>query len=329
MLNNNGTDSQRITKMANILVVDDEPSVRLVIRTTLETRQYGVRTAEDGGQALALVDQDRPDLIVLDWMLPDMDGLAVCRALRANPSSAHIPVIFLTAVDDLERKVAGLEAGGDDYMVKPFEPQELLVRVKVQLRKAAERGQINPLTRLPGNLLIEEAIMKRLQEPQARFALLYVDLDEFKAYNDHCGFSWGDRVIQLMADTLERTTHTVGNYDDFVGHVGGDDFIAISTPERAAELCERTVAEFDRRVGELWVSCGFSEGFDAPDRTGQVRHFGPPTLSIGVVTNEYRRFPSYIVLGQVAAQVKKAAKRKTGSGFFIDRRRDVQGDSLA
>src|SRR6476659_7100679 len=110
-------------------------------------------------------------------MLPDLTGLDVCRTLRANPVSAHVPVIFLTAVDDLERKVAGLEAGGDDYMVKPFEPQELLVRVKVQLRKAAERGQVNPLTQLPGNLLIEEAIMKRLQEPQSFFALLYIDLD--------------------------------------------------------------------------------------------------------------------------------------------------------
>jgi len=103
--------------------------------------------------------------------------------LRANPGSAHIPVIFLTAVDDLDRKLAGLEAG-DDYIVKPFEPQELLARVKVQLRKAAERGQINPLTHLPGNMLIEEAITLRLQEPQQLFALMYFDLDEFKAYND-------------------------------------------------------------------------------------------------------------------------------------------------
>jgi PleD family two-component response regulator len=308
--------------MVSILVVDDEPSVQLVVRTTLETRQYLVRVAGDGKQALTQVAQERPDLIILDWMLPDMIGLEVCKVLRANPGSAHIPVIFLTAVDDLDRKLAGLEAG-DDYMVKPFEPQELLARVKVQLRKAAERGQINPLTHLPGNMLIEEAITQRLGDPQDLFALMYFDLDEFKAYNDHCGFPWGDRVIQLMGEIVERVVQQEGNPADFVGHVGGDDFLAISTPERVLPICEHTVDAFDEAVGELWTQSGFTGGFMAHDRTGALRHFGPPTLSIGVVTNEHRRFGSYLSLGQVVAQVKKAAKQKDGSGFFIDRRRDL------
>jgi CheY-like chemotaxis protein len=303
-------------------VVDDEPSVQLVVRTTLETRQYLVRVAGDGKQALSQVAQERPDLIILDWMLPDMIGLDVCKVLRANPGSAHIPVIFLTAVDDLDRKLAGLEAG-DDYIVKPFEPQELLARVKVQLRKAAERGQINPLTHLPGNMLIEEAITLRLAEPQQLFALMYFDLDEFKAYNDYCGFPWGDRVIQLMGEIVERVVRQDGNPSDFVGHVGGDDFLAISTPERVLPICEHTVEEFDSAVDGLWSQSGFTGGFMAQDRTGTLRHFGPPTLSIGVVTNEHRHFGSYLSLGQVAAQVKKAAKLKQGSGFFIDRRRDL------
>ena len=314
--------------MPTILVVDDEPSVRLVVRTTLETRQYAVCVAGDGKQALAQVAEARPDLIVLDWMLPDMTGLEVCRALRANPSSAHIPVIFLTAVDDLDRKLAGLEAG-DDYMVKPFEPQELLARVRVQLRKAAERGQINPLTQLPANALIEAAISRRLQEPQQLFALLYIDLDDFKAYNDNCGFGWGDRVIQLMAGTLEQTVRQVGQPDDFVGHVGGDDFVVVSTPERAVPICEETIRVFDAAVARLWAESGFGDGFEAADRTGQVHRFGPPTISIGVVTNERRLFGTYLSLGQVAAQVKKAAKRIQGSGYFIDRRRDVQADDDA
>jgi diguanylate cyclase (GGDEF)-like protein len=257
-------------------------------------------------------------------MLPDMTGLEVCRTLRANPVSAHVPVIFLTAVDDLERKIDSLEAGGDDYMVKPFEPQELLARVKVQLRKAKERGQINPLTHLPGNALIEEAITRRIQEPQEIFALLYFDLDEFKAYNDYCGFSWGDRVIQLMGETIDRAVRSSGNPTDFVGHVGGDDFIAISTPERVPAICDHAMSDFEDRIIALWAGNGFAAGFQAPDRTGHIRHFGPPTISIGVVTNEHRRFTSYLSLGQVAAQVKKAAKQKGGSGYFIDRRRDFE-----
>jgi hypothetical protein len=126
-----------------------------------------------------------------------------------------------------------------------------------------------------------------------------------------------------MGEIVERVVQQQGNPSDFVGHVGGDDFLAISTPNRVLPICEHTVAEFDREVGALWAHSGFGSGFMAHDRTGTLRHFGPPTLSIGVVTNEHRHFGSYLSLGQVAAQVKKAAKQKRGSGFFIDRRRDL------
>jgi len=313
--------------MAHVLVVDDEPAMRLLIRTTLE-RQYEVRVAESGRQALATVAAEQPDVIVLDWMMPDMSGLEVCKVLRAHPISAHIPVIFLTALDDLDRKVAGLEAGGDDYIVKPFEPQELLVRIKVQLRKAAERGQINPLTHLPGNTLIETAIMQRLQEPQQLFALLYFDLDEFKAYNDACGFSWGDRVIQFLAEAMMRAVQQEGHPTDFVGHVGGDDFVVVSTPSRATAICECVVQTFDRDIRGLWALSGFPNGFTAHNRNGQIQQFGPPTLSIGVVTNERRRFTSYLSLGQAAAEVKKEAKRIVGSGYFLDRRQETPAGEL-
>ena len=161
------------------------------MRATLETRHHAVCLAEDGGSALAIAMNERPDLVLLDWMLPDMSGLAVCRGMRANPNTAHIPIIFLTAIDELDHKIAGLEAGADDYMTKPFEPEELLARVNVQLRKAAEHNQVNPLSQLPGNIVIEKVIEERLATPDEIFALLYFDLNDFKAYNDFFGFSWG------------------------------------------------------------------------------------------------------------------------------------------
>ena len=309
--------------MATILVVDDEPAVRHVVQITLETRNHAVRVVEDGKAALAVAVRDRPDLIVLDWMLPDMTGLAVCQGLRANPNTAHIPIIFLTAVDDVTRKIAGLDAGADDYVTKPFEPLELLARINVQLRKALERGQVNPLTGLPGNALIEKAIRERLDAPDQRFAVLYFDLNEFKAYNDFFGFSWGDQLLKMLAVVLQRAVLEQGGTQTFLGHIGGDDFVAIAHPDHVAAICDQAIAQFDHEAALQCAAAGAPHGFVGQDRGGTTRRFGPPGLSIGVVTNEHHTFTSYLEVGQMAAQVKRAAKRYLGSTYFVDRRREA------
>lgn len=313
--------------MATILVVDDEPSVRRLVRTTLETRNHAVQVAEDGRQALTAVTEDRPDLIVLDWMLPDMSGLDICRGLRANPNTAYIPIIFLTAVDRLDNKVASLDAGADDYMTKPFEPLELLARVNVQLRKAAERNQVNPLTQLPGNALISDAITSRLEASSGPFALFYFDLNDFKTYNDFFGFSWGDRLLRVLAMVAGRALHEHGGADSFLGHVGGDDFVGIAAPESIMAVCLQAIAEFDREALLLCRAAGAADGFVAADRAGQTRQFGPPSLAIGVLTNEWRTFNSYLDVGQLAAGVKKQAKQQPGSGYFVDRRRQERPEA--
>jgi len=305
--------------MTQILVVDDEPTVLRLVRITLESRGYAVRLAEDGQQALDSALHERPDLIVLDWMLPDMSGLEVCRGLRANPLTAHVPIIFLTAIDVIDNKVAGLEAGADDYMTKPFEPQELVARIKVQVRRAAERGQINPLTQLPGNTLIEQAIRERLLDPQPPFALFYFDLNDFKSYNDFFGFSWGDQLLRVLADVIRRAMHEQGGPGTFIGHVGGDDFVGIAKPPAILPICEQALRQFDGAAELLCVAAGAPDGFVLEDRGGQVRRFGPPRLSIGVVTNEARRFTSHLEVGQFAAHVKKRAKQQGGSGYFVER----------
>jgi CheY-like chemotaxis protein len=307
--------------MANILVVDDESSMRRLVRTTLETRGHAVRLAASGRAALAAVVDARPELIVLDWMLPDMSGLDVCHGVRADPSTAQIPIIFLTAIDAVGNKVAGLEAGGDDYVTKPFEPQELLARVNVQLRKSAERNQISPLTQLPGNALISRAIQDRLDEPATPFALFYFDLNDFKSYNDFFGFSWGDQLLKMLAEVIRDALRTHGGPGAFLGHVGGDDFVGIAGPESIAAVCDQAIAEFDRRAADLCAAAGAPDGFVTQDRGGRTRRFGPPSLSIGVISNDRPVFTSHLEVGQFAAYVKKQAKQREGSAYFVDRAR--------
>lgn len=136
-----------------VLVVDDEKNIRELVRFNLESRGYKVIEAVDGKQALDIVEQELPLLIILDLMLPKIDGLEVCRTLKANPKTDKIPIIMLTALGDEIDKIVGLELGADDYVTKPFSPRELIARIRAVLRRAKNNENIEPL---PGGLKIDE-----------------------------------------------------------------------------------------------------------------------------------------------------------------------------
>ncbi len=181
-----------------VLVVDDDRNLRTIIRTNLELAGYGVVTANDATAALAMLAKEIPDLIVLDIVLPGMDGFELCRRIRRHPTCAHVPIMMLTGRGETEDAVAGFEAGADDYVTKPFSPQEMLARVRAKIRRVAVDSSLNPLTRLPGNLAIENEIRRRF-DGRLPWAVIYIDLDNFKAFNDVYGFVRGDEAIRLLA----------------------------------------------------------------------------------------------------------------------------------
>ena len=166
-----------------ILVVDDDRNLRTIIRANLEIAGYGVVTANDAAAALAFLAHEIPDLIVLDVVLPGMDGFELCRRIRRHPTCAHVPIMMLTARGETEDAVTGFEAGADDYVAKPFSPREMLARVRAKIRRVAVDSSLNPLTRLPGNLAIENEIRRRF-DGHLPWAVVYIDLDNFKAFND-------------------------------------------------------------------------------------------------------------------------------------------------
>ncbi len=137
---------------------DDEPDLRSLIEMVLTTEAYDVCVVENGPTALVMAESFRPDLVLLDVMMPGMDGLEVCRRLRAEPTTSNVPIIMLTAKRTPSDTVAGLRAGADDYVVKPFDPDELLARVATTLRRSADLRGASPLTGLPGN----SEILRRL-----------------------------------------------------------------------------------------------------------------------------------------------------------------------
>jgi PleD family two-component response regulator len=290
--------------------------MRLMVREVLASAGHDVNLAPDGLSALASIQEREPDLLVLDLVMPGMSGIDVCRAVKRNPFTARIPVLMLTAQGDIDSKVAGFEAGADDYLPKPFDARELRSRVVALLRLVRREGDRNPTSGLPGGTAIEEEIARRAARKE-RFAVCYVDLDNFKPFADTFGFSVADMVIRDMGSAIRAAVEEVGDTQDFVGHIGGDDFIVVTTEDRAlpvAEECARRFVDVAvRAVGESAVRRGTFTGID---REGKAREFPIARLSVAVLKVHPERWISVGHFGALAAEVKRRAKQR-GPGTIL------------
>jgi diguanylate cyclase (GGDEF)-like protein len=301
-----------------ILTVDDDPDILSVLHAALQEDSYRVVSAETGAEALMHTQKQVFDLIILDVLLPDIDGFSVLGALRARPETALTPIILLSARDSAAEKVQGLQLGADDYVTKPFSPDELSARVRATIRRRELEGGANPSTRLPGNIAIERTIRRRI-ENNLPFAVCYTDLDNFKAYNDTYGFLKGDAVIHQTAHVLLAAVEQHGNQDDFVGHIGGDDFVVITTPDRAERVCAHAITAFDSLAPLFYDAATRARGFiDACDRQGQPTRFPFVSISIAIVSNAQQSILHLAEVAQRSIDLKKRAKEIAGSVYVSE-----------
>jgi diguanylate cyclase (GGDEF)-like protein len=304
-----------------ILVVDDEVDIANLVAMNLADEGYETHMAHRGDDAMDLALRLRPDLIVLDLMLPGVDGVEVCRQLRKDPRTTATSIIMLTAKTLPTDRIAGLEAGADDYVDKPFDVDELIARVQGRLRRARQLRQTSPLTGLPGNFEIEHRLEVLIADREP-FALIHADLDNFKAYNDHYGFLRGDRAIVLTARVIGWAVADHGTPRCFVGHIGGDDFAVVCTPDVARPLADAIVASFDEQVPNLYDPDDRERGYiQVADRTGLVNRYPFLTLSLGIASTEVRPIESPAEAASVAVEMKRFAKSAGGSIWAMDRRR--------
>jgi len=304
-----------------ILIVDDDQTILKIEEYNLKKAGYEVITAVNGEEAIRKVQEEKPDLVILDVSMPLMDGYEVCQKIREDRLKSHIPVIMLSVKKEIEDKVKGLKIGADDYIVKPFNPQELLARVEVNLRRSTDDIQANPLTNLPGNISIINKIEERMKKKR-QFTTLYLDLDNFKAFNDTYGYERGDEVIKLTANTIVQAVERWGNSDDFIGHIGGDDFIVLTTPDKVDTICQQIIADFDNSIPDLYDEKDKKAGYLlCRNRIGQIQKFPLISISIACVSNEQREFSHPGEISTVAAEVKKYAKSIAGSTYVKDKRK--------
>jgi len=305
-----------------ILIVDDDPDIRDVLKITLTEEDYDTIEAKNGEEALGIIRSKPLDLVLLDYKMPKMDGLQLCDLIKRDLLLAHLPVIMVTGKGEISDKIDGIDSGADDYIVKPFEPKELLARIRMVLRRTKRDLEANPLTRLPGNIAILNELSKCIENKKP-YAVCYVDLDKFKAYNDKYGFEHGDDVIRETARILLGAAKEYGNPQDFVGHIGGDDFVVITTPDLSDKICEKIIHDFDKISPTFYSQEDRDNGFIVGyDRQNQIHKIRLLSVSIGVVTNQTRDITHVAQVGEIGAELKKLAKGAEKSNYVKDKRQD-------
>ncbi len=302
--------------MVNILVVEDKRLIARLLKDTLEIEGYQTVTILNGEDAVQFALRETPDLVILDIMLPGIDGYEVLRRLREHPKTMHIPIIVLSACSSPSDKARAFELGVDAYITKPFDTDELLACARRQLHRI-QQNSLSPLTRLPGGVQLERAISYKISS-QDPWSVLYLDLNNFKAFNDVYGFLAGNTMIVLLGEICQRVVHEQGNVDDFVGHVGGDDFIILTTPDRVKSLCRSIMTNYKQRSAPLYRREDLHRGsINGVDRKGRLYQFPLVSLAIGIVSNQ-RSHPSTLDdFGSLAAEAKRNAKQATDNIFHI------------
>jgi PleD family two-component response regulator len=283
-----------------ILIVEDDTDTLEMLSTYFQAQGYDIVTAVMGEDALKICRESPPDLIVQDIRLPDIDGYEVCRRLRRNLRTDQIPVIFLTEMKDRSDRIAGLKLGAVDYVTKPFDMQELRLRVRNALRRAGYESLVSPVTGLPDTKVMDE----RLQSLLGRkgWAALYISLANIEAFNDAYGFVAGDDALRAVALIISNVVDEVGSLDDFVGHLSKSELLLLTVPDKAEILRDRIVNRLTRAI-HYFYPIKDREQVETSAQREQTEDIPVPAIAVklGIVSGAVAQFTS-------VREIKRAAK---------------------
>lgn len=291
-----------------ILVVEDDLDISQMLRLYFDSQGYEVLTVMRGNDALEMCRKKQPNVVVLDIMLPDMDGYDVCRELRGNLRTSHIPIIFLTQKDERSDKIAGLELGADDYITKPFDIEELKLRVQGAMRRAEATSLTDPTTGLPSAKLIEEQLKQLVTRDD--WAMLYVVLNHIDAFTETQDIVARDDFLRFVAMSLNEAVEAYGTSNDFIGHTSGNDFMIITRPAVVDPIKAEFSQGFEQTVPTFYDFLTREQGYVVYiDRDGNEQKSPLMSLCIGVLTAADGPFPDIRML---AAEARRRATRACG-----------------
>ncbi|MFH1783105.1 MAG: diguanylate cyclase [Candidatus Omnitrophota bacterium] len=307
-------------KKRKVLLAEPDKNILEILVYLLRAWEYSYCIADDGLSVIEMVKKEQPDIIIVDSNLPKLDGLKTSKFLKEDFLSAHIPVIILIDKKQIRKKMLEIEQGVDDYIVNPPDPIDLEVRIEMALRRSSYQLHVNALTRLPGNRQIEKNIHTKIEGGE-KFSVLYFDIDNFKTFNDKYGYMKGDNMIRHLAYIISKAVKKYGSSTDFVGHIGGDDFVVVTTPG-----CDRLIASESVSMFDKLVSFHYSEedrviGFIvAKDRRGNISEIPLMSISIAIANNEVHELENTVEIMEIISEIKHYLKSLPGSNFLINRR---------
>jgi PleD family two-component response regulator len=285
---------------SRILVVEDDPDIGTMLRTYFETQGFDISVAARGQDALSLTRHSLPQLIVLDIMLPDMDGYEVCRQLRSSSRTGHIPILFLTQRDERRDRIAGLELGADDYITKPFDIEELRLRVQNAIARAERENLTDPRTGLPASRLIEIHLQEILSRKD--WSMLNCRLMDFNAYRTAYGDSTGDDFLRFAADLILQVVDEFGTPDDFIGYSGGDSFVVLTEEARTGVLEAQLKNRFTRTVPNKYSYLDQQRGYIlVPGTAGAEKRAPLISLAVSVIHSSQHNFTDVRQIAELAA----------------------------
>lgn len=303
-----------------VYIIDDDDSSIVIFRELFKNdKDYKFISVKSEQIDIAL--KNIPALIVINEDAIDRDVVGLCRQIRRDEDNTITPVIVVSSNGDKTHRMKVLQESIEYYIKKPVDEGYLYHTVKNLNRLLSINRRISPLTGLPGNVQIHAELKKRLANKEA-FSMLYFDLDNFKAYNDVYGFLKGDQIIEFTARVILQGVHSNSEEGAFVGHVGGDDFVAIVPTINCEKMCQNIIAMFDSQVGQFFTDRDLEKGYiEVANRKGIIEQFPLTSLSIGVVVADVGRFANILEIGEIGGQVKHAAKSVMGSSYAVDRRK--------
>jgi len=302
-----------------IYIIDDDesslPIFRELFKQDKEFKFIGVKTEE-----IDIALKNIPFLIVINEDAIDRNVIDICKKIRTDEDNKITPIIVVSSNTERKHRLEVLEESVEYYIKKPVDTDYLYYTIKNLNRLLKINRRISALTGLPGNVQIHAELKKRIAN-KGEFSVLYLDLDNFKAYNDVYGFLKGDEIIEFTAQTILKCIHELFPEGSFVGHIGGDDFVAIIPTLEVDEICQSIIATYDKEVKKFFTDDDLEKGYiEVANRKGIIEQFALTSISIGVVIGETGRFSNILQIGEVGAQVKHMAKSIMGSSYAIDRR---------
>jgi DNA-binding response OmpR family regulator len=291
---------------AKLLIVEDDVDISNMLRIYFSGQGYDVQIAPRGGDALAYTRKQLPHLIVLDIMLPDVDGYTVCKELRTTTRTSHIPIIFLTQKDERSDKIAGLELGADDYVTKPFDIEELRLRVQNAIQRSEMISLTDPNSGLPSGRLIEDQLRALMRNAQNN-TWTYIDfkINNLDAFKDVYGFVAGSEVQRFMALLLGEVMDELGRENDFVGHPGGDNFVVITHAEDVARVTDQIKSRFEDEIKQHYSFIDRERGYVIVQAEGQDLQVPLMTISTGAVSARVRTFADIREITELAAEDRR------------------------